>query len=51
MNESTSRRAVMSAPSHGAHDDVGEGGCGCSCPGCDLNTRHCGNRSRGCKKG
>lgn len=33
------------------HDDVGEGGCGCECPNCDLNLRHCGDRSTGCKKG
>lgn len=31
------------------HDDVGPGGCGCSCAACDLGDHHCGNPERGCR--
>ncbi|HET8690127.1 MAG TPA: hypothetical protein VFL81_01705 [Candidatus Saccharimonadales bacterium] len=34
---------------HDPRPDVGEGGCGCDCGGCDID-RHCGRRAQGCKK-
>ncbi|HET7630292.1 MAG TPA: hypothetical protein VFK03_02870 [Candidatus Saccharimonadales bacterium] len=42
------RKEVSMAPND-PRPDVGEGGCGCDCGGCDID-RHCHNRGQGCKK-